>query len=81
MSMNRIASLWFPATSRLMGRGVVGDPAYRAPVQCSNVHGNGEGLNGDAQLGSQGRVQKALIGTGAISTGSPTAKWHEKGCE
>ena len=31
------------------------------PVQRSNAHGNGEGLSGDAQLGSQSRVQKALI--------------------
>ena len=43
-----------------MGR-IVGDPAYRAPVQCSNIHGNGEGLNGDAQLGRQGSVHKACV--------------------
>lgn len=39
----------------------MGDLAYRAPVQCSNVHENGEGLSGDIQLGSQGSVHKALI--------------------
>jgi hypothetical protein len=40
----------------------VSEPVYRAPVQRSNVHGNGEGLIGDAQLGHQSSVQKTLIG-------------------
>jgi hypothetical protein len=65
----------------------VGDPAYRAPVQRSNIQRNGEGLSVDAQLGLQGSVHKALIFPRVdeypreISTGSPTAKLHEKGCE
>ena len=37
------------------------DPSYRAPAQRSNIHGNGDGLSGDVQLGSQCGVQKALI--------------------
>ncbi|XP_038869881.1 trace amine-associated receptor 1-like [Salvelinus namaycush] len=40
----------------------MGDPTYRAPVQHSNIHGNGEGLGGDVQLRSQCVVQKVLIG-------------------
>lgn len=40
----------------------MGDLTIRAPVQHSNIHGNGEGLSGDVQLGSQCGVQKALIG-------------------
>ena len=31
--------------------GVVGDSACRAPIQRSNVNGNGEGLRGDVQFG------------------------------
>ena len=54
--------LWFPDTRRLNGGGIVSDPAYRAPGQHSNVHGNGEELSGDAHLGRQGSVRKALIG-------------------
>jgi hypothetical protein len=38
------------------------DPNYKALVQRSNIHGNGEWLSGDGQLGSQCGVQKALIG-------------------
>jgi hypothetical protein len=41
----------------------MGDPTYRAPVQRSNIHGNGEGLSGDVQFGSQCDIQKALIGS------------------
>ena len=37
------------------------DPAYRSPVQRSNIHGSGEWLSGDVQLGCQCSVQKALI--------------------
>ena len=40
----------------------MGDPANRAPIQHSNIHGNGEGMSGAVQLGGQGSVQKALIG-------------------
>jgi hypothetical protein len=40
----------------------MGNPTYRAPVQSSNIHGNGEGLSGDVHLGSQCGIQKALIG-------------------
>jgi hypothetical protein len=40
----------------------MGDPTYRASVQCSHSHNKGEGLRGDVQIGSQCGVQKALIG-------------------
>ena len=40
---------------------MVGDPAYSVPIQCSNIHGNGEGISGDAQLGRQGNIQKTCI--------------------
>jgi hypothetical protein len=41
---------------------MVGDTAVRAHVQHSNIHGNGEGLSEDAQLGHQGIVHKTHIG-------------------
>ena len=40
---------------------MVGDPAYRAPFQHSNIHENGEGLSGDVQLGRQGNIHKTEI--------------------
>ena len=40
----------------------MGDATYRAPVQRSNIHGTGERLSGDVQLGSQCGIQKAFIG-------------------
>ena len=40
---------------------MVGDPAYRAPVQRSNIHGSGERLSGDVQLRSQVVSKKTLI--------------------
>jgi hypothetical protein len=41
---------------------IVGEPAYRAPIQCSNIQGAGEVLNWDAQLRHQGGVQETLVG-------------------
>jgi hypothetical protein len=46
---------------------MVGNPAYRAPVQRSNIHANGEGLSGDAQLRHQGNVHKTHIGPESMS--------------
>jgi hypothetical protein len=39
---------------------MVGDPAYRAPDQRSNIHGNGVELYWDALLGCQGNIHKRL---------------------
>ena len=48
------------------------DPAYRAPVQHSNIHGSGE-----VRLGSQCGVEKALIGQ--IWIGYPQQKDMKRG--
>jgi hypothetical protein len=57
--MNGLAVI--PLHMSVDGSGVIGDPTYRAHVQHSNIHGNGEGLSGDVQLGSQCGILKALI--------------------
>jgi hypothetical protein len=40
---------------------IVGNPAYRASIQGSNVQETGEGLSGDAQLRHQGGIHETLV--------------------
>ena len=55
ISRNLIAVLWFRDT-QVDGDGMVGNPAYRAVVQRSDIHGNG------VELGRQSNIHKSLIG-------------------
>ena len=47
--------------SQVNGKRSLGNSANRAPIQRSDVHGNGERLCGDSQLQHQGSIHKALV--------------------